>query len=250
VNVPNPDVIIQLHITGNYITLSLNSSGEPLFKRGYRTEVREAPLNEVLAAGLILLSEWDCNSPFVDPMCGSGTLPIEAALIANQTPPGIFREDYGFKRWNNYDEEIFNKIISDWKTIKRKDLKIYGFDKAPSAIRSARNNSARARLAGAIDWQIKSLEELENFQSPGIIITNPPYGVRLDETNLNELYQLLGSTFKHKFVNYNAWIISSNSEAFNHIGLKTSNRIKLMNGPLECFFNKYELFDGSRKIKN
>jgi putative N6-adenine-specific DNA methylase len=249
----NPDVLINLHISDTSCTLSLNSSGEPLFKRGYRSATQEAPINEVLAAGLILLSGWSPDRNFIDPMCGSGTLLIEAALIANKIPPGIFRRHFGFENWPDFDNEIFNKISSEDEDVKKHTLpkgKILGLDISAKAISVARNNINNASLQNAIELDVCDfIDYLPVFDS-GVIITNPPYGERLKNDNIILLYEAMGDTLKKKYKNFDAWIISSNIDAVKSIGLHPSKKIKLKNAALDCTFNQYQIYEGSKKIKN
>ena len=247
-----PDVLINLHISDTTCTLSLNSSGEPLFKRGYRSATQEAPLNEVLAAGLILLSEWNPKDNFIDLMCGSGTLVIEAALIANKIPPGIFRRSFGFEKWPDFDNELFNKISSEdegEKVDTGKLGKIIGVDISPKAISIARNNIKNASLHNSIELDICDFNEYKPTVDSGMILTNPPYGERLKKDDINLFYEELGNTFKKQFRNFDAWIISANIEAIKSIGLHASKKIKLKNASLECSFNKYEIYEGSKKKK-
>jgi putative N6-adenine-specific DNA methylase len=248
----NPDILINLHISETTCTLSLNSSGEPLFKRGYRSATQEAPLNEVLAAGLILLSGWKPETNFIDPMCGSGTLLIEAALIANKIPPGIFRRNFGFENWSDFDGELFNQISSEDEEVKKNDVpngKIIGLDISPKAISIAKTNVKNASLHNSIEFKICDFNDYTPDIESGMILTNPPYGERLKLDDIQEFYEQFGSTLKRKFRNFDAWIISSNFDAMKNIGLHASKKIKLKNAALDCTFNKYEIYEGSKKNK-
>src|SRR6056297_783396 len=250
VETENPDVQINIHISDNICTLSLDSSGESLHKRGYRIKATKAPLNEVLAAGMILLSGWDFKSNFIDPMCGSGTLLIEAAMIAYGIPPGIYRQKFGFESWKDFDRELFEKIYEEESETKTFKFKIIGSDISEIAIRIARENISNAALKRKIDLNITPIE---NYTPPenekGTIITNPPYGERLKKTNIPDFYSTLGDLFKDKYQGYSIWLLSSNLNAIKNIGLKPSKKITLYNGPLECKFLEYDIYRGSKKQK-
>lgn len=244
VRLNNADLILNLHIAHNTCTLSLDSSGESLHKRGYRVAQTEAPINEVLAAGLILKSGWKGEKNFIDPMCGSGTILIEAALIATNTAPGIYRKDFAFERWNDYDEELFDTLYNDDSNEKEFNFKIYGSDISPKAIAIARENIKSAGMAKYIDLQVKPFQQYTEAPENGILITNPPYGERISSKDLLGLYEMIGSQLKHVFKGYDAWIISYHDECFNKIGLKPAICINMMNGSLECEYRKYEIFEG------
>lgn len=241
------DLMLNLHISDRNCTLSIDSSGEPLYKRGYRVGQTEAPLNEVLAAGMILKSGWKGDSNFIDPMCGSGTLLIEAALIACNIAPGVYRHDYAFERWYDFDEELFDRLYNDDSNEREFLYKIYGSDISPQAIRIAEENVKSAGLAKYIDLQVMPFQKYEVAPENGILITNPPYGERISSDDLLGLYQMLGERLKHVFRGYDAWIISYRDECFDKIGLKPAVKIGLMNGALECQYRKYEIFDGKYK---
>lgn len=244
VRLNNADLILNLHIAHNTCTLSLDSSGESLHKRGYRVAQTEAPINEVLAAGLILKSGWKGEKNFIDPMCGSGTILIEAAMIATNTAPGIYRKDFAFERWNDYDEELFDTLYNDDSNEKEFNFKIYGSDISPKAIAIARENIKSAGMAKYIDLQVKPFQQYTEAPENGILITNPPYGERISSKDLLGLYEMIGSQLKHVFKGYDAWIISYHDECFNKIGLKPAICINMMNGSLECEYRKYEIFEG------
>lgn len=247
VSLTNADILINLHISGHECTISLDSSGESLHKRGYRTVQTEAPINEVLAAAMLKMAGWDGNSNLLDPMCGSGTILIEAALIATNTPPGIYRRGYAFERWNDFDAELLNNIYNDDRGEKEFNYKIYGCDISPRAIEIARSNIKNARLEKYIETEVRSIQEQTKPHAPCLIVTNPPYGERLAPRDLADIYKELGSKLKHLYTGGEAWIISSSQEGFNNIGLKPSERHRLMNGQLECEYRKYELFGGKYK---
>jgi putative N6-adenine-specific DNA methylase len=247
IDVYNPTLRLHLHISNENCTLSLDSSGDALYKRGYRLDSLEAPINEVLAAGLVRLSGWQRDSPFVDPMCGSGTIPIEAALYAYNLPPQIAREQFGFMKWRDYDAELWSEIKAEAQA-EALDFTypIYGFDKNFQAIRISQHNALAACLEGKIEFARKPFERLEPPAGNGLIIMNPPYDERLSETNIEELYRAIGDRLKQAFSGYEAWIISSNLGALKRVGLRPSRKLTLFNGPLECKFQKYELYEGSR----
>ncbi|MDP3463597.1 MAG: THUMP domain-containing protein [Bacteroidales bacterium] len=250
VNLTNPDLRINLHIYNDQCSLLLDSSGESLHKRGYRVVVDKAPINEVLAAGLVLLSGWKADSHFVDCMCGSGTIPIEAAMIAMNIPGGYYREWYGFQRWNDFDEELWKEVVSEASDqIRDFDFDIIASDRSAKAIDIARENVRKARLHKDIQLFRKPMEQLVPPEGGGIMIINPPYGERLEEENLNALYTIIGNTLKHYFKGYKAWVISSDMTALKLIGLKPSKKIPVFNGPLDCRFLCFDIFDGSMKEK-
>lgn len=249
VRIHNPDIQLNLHISHTGCTLSIDSSGESLHKRGYRTEETEAPLNEVLAAGMILKTGWKGESNFVDPLCGSGTLLIEAVLIALNLAPGIFRSHYAFEKWDDFDAALFETISTDDAREKSFHFKAFGSDISPKAIRSAAQNVKNAGLSKYVELKVLPFQEMTEAPEQGILITNPPYGERLHPRDLNRLYSMIGERLKHVFAGYDAWIISSNREGFDYIGLKPAARCKLMNGSLECEYRRYQLFSGKLKEK-
>lgn len=247
VKISNPDVLINIHIAENLCTVSLDSSGESLHKRGYRVAQTDAPLNEVLAAGMILKTGWRGESDFVDPMCGSGTLLIEAAMIAMNIPPGIYRSSFAFEKWNDFNQELFDTIYNDDSEEREFNHKIYGSDILPKAIDIATQNIKSAGVAKCIELETMSFQQYTKAPSEhGIIVTNPPYGERIKPDDLFGLYDMIGERLKHVFMGYTAWILSYRKDCFNKLGLKTSERIPLVNGSLECEFRKYELFAGKR----
>ncbi|MGB1449880.1 MAG: THUMP domain-containing class I SAM-dependent RNA methyltransferase [Flavobacteriaceae bacterium] len=249
VNLKFPDVRINVHIDRDQCNFSLDSSGASLHHRGYRTATNIAPLNEVLAAGLIMLSGWDQRSDFLDPMCGSGTIPIEAAMLSCKIPANINRKEFAFEKWSNWDEDLYLTIEeSQLNKIQGLAGSITGFDKAPSAVAKARDNVRNANLEEFI-----SIEK-DNFffsqkeqEGPLHIVTNPPYGERL-EGDINALYGSLGDTLKQHYTNTQAWMITSNLEAMKHVGLRPSRKIKLFNGKLESRFLHYSIYPGTKKI--
>lgn len=247
VSVSNPDVLFNIHVSHNKCTLSLDSSGESLHKRGYRVAQTEAPLSEVLAAGMVLKSGWRGESDFIDPMCGSGTILIEAAMIALGIPPGIHRPGFAFEKWADFDEELFSDIYNDDSGAKEFKYKIIGSDISPKAISIAEKNVKNAGLKKYIDLEVKSLQQYTEKPFPkGILITNPPYGERIKVEDLQALYQMIGERLKHVFTGFDAYILSYLKESFDNIGLKPSKRYFLFNGALECEMRKYEIFEGKK----
>lgn len=247
VSVTNPDLAFNIHIAHNKCTLSLDSSGESLHKRGYRIAQTEAPLNEVLAAGMILKSGWRGESNFIDPMCGSGTLLIEAAMIALNIPPGIHRDSFAFEKWNDFDKDLFSDIYNDDTGSKPFNFKIYGSDISGRAISIAEKNIKNAGLKKEIELEVKPIQQYSTApHPPGILMTNPPYGERLRVNDIEALYNTIGERLKHVFVNYDAYILSFKKENFDSIGLKPAKRFFLFNGALECEMRKYEIFSGRR----
>ena len=245
VDTQNPEVIINAHINKNDCSLSIDSSGESLHKRGYRTKQGEAPLSEVLAAGMILLSGWEGNSDFIDPMCGSGTLPIEAAMIAQNIPAGRFSKNYAFMEWADYDETLFEKIKAEQK-ITPFSKQIFASDISRSNVLNAETNARRARVYAKITFQTSDIKDLEINSDNATLIVNPPYGERLKQQNIDKLYSLLGERMKHQFAGNTAWVLTSSKEYLKNIGLKPAQKNTLFNGSLECSYVKYPLFKGKR----
>ena len=246
VSVSNPKLTINIHISHKQCTLSLDSSGESLHKRGYRVAQTEAPLNECLAAGMLLLAGWNGQTNFVDPMCGSGTLLIEAALIALNIPPGIYRPEFAFEKWNDFDEELFDTLYNDDSYERPFDFRIYGSDNSPRAIQIAEDNVKAAGLSKFIDLKIIPLQKLEPTVENCLLVTNPPYGERITSNDIFKLYADLGSLLKHKFAGNSVWVISSHEDCLKKIGLKPAKRIKLLNGSLECLYCRFDIFQGKR----
>ena len=251
VQLTNPDIYLNIHIAGDSVTLSLDSSGESLHKRGYRVANTQAPINEALAAGMLLLAGWQGQGDFYDPMCGSGTLLIEAALIARNIAPGIYRKGFAFEKWANFDADLFEDIYSDDSRERDFQHKIYGSDAGFYAVQAATKNIESANLQRDIEVKQIRVQELrlaERNTEGALVMINPPYGERLAQyKDVLRLYQDMGTTLKHQFNGATAWIISSNEDALKCIGLRPAKRVRLMNGDLECLFNQYELFKGDRK---
>ena len=249
VDLNRPDLRINLHINNDYCTISLDTSGPSLHQRGYRTVTNIAPLNEVLAAGLIQLSGWQANTDFLDPMCGSGTFLIEAAMFALKIPANINRKTFAFEKWKDWDPELFEIIKeSQLKKVINPKIQISGSDKAPSAIEKAKQNIENANLSDFIKIQKKDFFQLDKLtKGPLHLLMNPPYGERL-EGDINALYQGIGDGFKQSFPNTHAWLISSNMEAIKCIGLRPSRKIKVFNGKLESRLLYFPIYEGTKKI--
>ena len=249
VDLNRPDLRINLHIQEDFCTISLDSSGASLHHRGYRIATNIAPLNEVLAAGLIQLSGWKGNTDFLDPMCGSGTIVIEAAMFASNIPANINRKQFAFEKWTDWDADLFEKIQeSQLKRIMNPGIQIKGSDKAPSAIEKATINVENANLNEFITLEKKDFFQVDKETSgPLHLLTNPPYGERLNG-EINTLYQGIGDAFKQSFPNTQAWLISSNMEALKCVGLRPSRKIKLFNGKLESRLMFYPIYEGTKRV--
>lgn len=247
ISVANPDIRLNIHIAEDKATLSLDSSGESLHRRGYRQESVEAPLNEVLAAGMILMSGWNGDTDFIDPMCGSGTLLIEAALIAHNMSPGIFRKEFAFERWSDFDQDLFDSIYNDESQEREFKHHIYGYDVDIKAVNTARLNVRAAGLTNDITVKEADFKDFKKPAEKSIIITNPPYGERISTPNLLATYKMIGERLKHEFMGNEAWVLSYRQECFEQIGLKPSIKIPVYNGSLECEFRKYSIFDGKMR---
>lgn len=245
-----PDLQIHIHIQRNSCTVSLDSSGRSLHQRGYKTATNIAPINEVLAAGIILMSGWDGKGNFLDPMCGSGTMLIEAAMIACNIPANINRPEFAFEKWRDFDADLFELIVdSSLNKTREFHYKIYGSDKAPSAVRKAIDNVKNANLEEYIEIEMGNFFESKKTTSgPLHLVSNPPYGERLN-IDLEDFYKNIGDTLKQYYSNTNAWIITSNMEAIKHLGLRPSRKIKLYNGQLESRLLQYQIYAGSKKAK-
>ena len=244
IRITNPDIKLNIHIADEDCTLSLDSSGESLHQRGYRVASVEAPINEVLAAGLILLTGWKADTDFIDPFCGSGTFLIEAALIARNIYPGVFRKEFGFEKWKDFDRDLLDEIYNDDSKEREFDHRIYGYDINLPALDAATKNVKSAGVADLITLKQQDFRQFTRPAAQSIIITNPPYGERLTPPDLLNLYQSIGKVFKHEFSGGEAWVISSKQELFENIGLRASLKIQVLNGSLDCDFRKYQLFDG------
>ena len=245
IRITNPEIRFDVHISGREVTLSLDSSGDPLFKRGWRVAQTDAPINEVLAAGIILLSGWDGQTDLIDPMCGSGTFLIEAALIGANIAPGVYRDNYAFQLWPDYDEDLYYKIYNDDSAEREFTHKIHGSDIEGKAIAIARANVKSAGMNKYIELERRDFRDITEVPAGGTLISNPPYGERLNVEDINQFYQDLGSKLKHTFTGYNAWLICSDKEQSFKIGLKPSLRYALNNGGLDCELLQFVIFDGT-----
>jgi len=257
VDIKYPDIRINIHIDRTHCDISLDSSGRSLHQRGYRTATNIAPINEVLAAGLLLLSGWDGQSDFLDPMCGSGTFLTEAAMIACNIPANINRKEFAFEKWEDFDQVLFDKIMeSSLNKVREFHHKIIGYDKAPSAVRKAIDNIENANLSEYIRIERKNFFDTEKFTDNHLhMVFNPPYGERLDRSDLDtgfdveEFYSSIGDTLKRNYPGTDAWFITSNLEALKFVGLRPSRKIKVFNSHLESRLVKYVMYEGSKKAK-
>lgn len=250
VRLHDADVMINVHIDGDRITLSLNSSGESLHKRGYRVAQTEAPINEVLAAGIILKSGWKGDCPLVDPMCGSGTFLIEAALIAAGIKPGSFRKGFAFEHWHDFDGELLDSILNDTSDRREPKYKVYGADISPKAVAIAERNIMSAGVDELVNLRVKPLNKWDEAPAegiPGVLVTNPPYGERINVDDMEALYATLGTKLKHVFKGYHAWVISSNEEYLSRIGLSPSLKEPMQNGGIDCELREYIIFEGEKR---
>ncbi len=244
----SPDIKFHLHIDRELVTISLDSSGDALFKRGYRKEQGEAPINEVLASGMLQLAGWDGKGNFLDPMCGSGTILIEAAMIAMDLPAQLFRKRFGFQNWKNYDEALFTKI-KDFRIERIREFhgKIVGYDIDGRTLDAARDNIESAEMEDVIEVRRENFFDTKKDMFPLLMVFNPPYDERIS-INDDDFYKKIGDTFKTSYPNTLAWLISSDLDAPKKIGLRPSRKIKLFNGKLETRFLQYEMYEGTKKL--
>lgn len=243
----NPDIYFNLHISHDKVTLSLDSSGESLHKRGYKTEHGKAPINEVLAAGLLKIAGWDGKGNLLDPMCGSGTILTEAALMAANIPPQVHRKKFAFENWKDFDNGLFEKIKETrLNRIFEFNGKIVGYDTDPTMLKIAENNIAHADLEDFIEVKYKDFFKSEKDLFPVLIVFNPPYNERIESDN-EVLYKSIGDTLKNHYPNTFAWFITSDLSAKKFVGLKPSKKLKVFNGKLECDFLRYDIYEGSKK---
>lgn len=248
VRLQDADVMVNVHISGRHVTLSLDSSGESLHKRGWRRATTEAPISEVLAAGILLLSGYRGDRPLVDPMCGSGTFLVEAALIAANIKPGVFRQGFAFEQWPDFDADLFDRLLNDDSEERPIAYPIIGRDISPAAIEVARRNLTAAGVAKDVDIAVQPISAWEEAPAPeGIIVTNPPYGERISAPDMDALYETIGSKLKHVFAGWEAWIIGYHEEYFRRIGLAPTTKIDLLNGSLECQLRHYVIFAGTKR---
>ena len=250
VDTARPDILFNLHISENDVTISLDSSGIPLYKRGYRISQTIAPLNEVLAAGIVMISGWNGTIPLFDPMCGSGTIPIEAVMIANRIPPGKFRKSYGFMKWKDFDNNLFKKVTSEADSkVEDNDIEVLCADILPEAVSCSTLNISSAGLSSRIKLLTRDFFSSGSGGKNYVIITNPPYGERLKEDDINDFYSRIGERLKHGYEGSSAWIITGNTGALKFVGLKPSVKYTLFNGPIETRLVRYDLYSGSLKRK-
>jgi putative N6-adenine-specific DNA methylase len=250
VNVDQPDLRLNLYISNGQASMAVDSSGDSLHKRNYRTQTGPAPINEVLAAGLVMLSGWKGDRLFLDPMCGTGTILIEAASYAWNMPPQLNRKEFGFMKWPNFDRKLWKEVVEKAKSrIKDSGPVIMGSDKDFKSIKIAEQNIEAAGMEGKIQVQRKKFEKLTPPEGPGMLIMNPPYDERLGIDDIGALYKMIGDQLKQNYAGFEAWVISSNKEAFKQVGLRASKKMKLYNGPLECRYQRYEMYEGSKKQK-
>lgn len=250
VRLQEADVVINVHISACNVTLSLDSSGESLHKRGWRVAQTEAPINEVLAAGILLKSGWRGGDvTLVDPMCGSGTFLVEAAMIATGTMPGVYRKRFAFEQWPDFDEELFEKIYNDESAEKEFTGRIIGADISPLALDIARRNLKESGMAKYVTLEARPLAQWSEAPEgkPGILVTNPPYGERISVENMESFYELFGNKLKNVFKGYHAWVIGYRKEHFDRIGLSPSVKESIYNGALECELREYVIFEGGYK---
>ena len=249
VDTRDPDVRINLHLVKNRCTVSLDTSGAPLDRRGYRLARTEAPLRENLAAAIVLLSGWDGTTPFVDPLCGSGTIPIEAAMIAARRAPGLNRP-FAFQRWPGFDPTLWQRLVGEavGAALTTLPVPVWGFDRDGAAVRTARENSRRAGVAGIVVFAAGELESFTPPPQPGTLVCNPPYGARLEERDtLKPFYRRIGDILKQRCAGYTAWLLVGDQELAKEVGLKATRRVPLFNGPIECRLLKYELYGGGKR---
>ncbi|MCL4499126.1 MAG: THUMP domain-containing protein [Chloroflexi bacterium] len=245
VDTKDPHLRINLHIARNRCAIGLDTSGESLHKRGYRVEPVTAPLKETLAAAIVLYAEWDGKSPFVDLMCGSGTIVIEAALKAANIAPGLLRRRFGFERWKGFDRRVWKRLVDEAEKSRKTKIeaKIQGSDISRKAVEAAKKNATAASAGGFIAFSSKDFAEVRPPEGPGIVILNPPYGERLGQKKeLEGVYKAIGDTFKQRFTGYTGYIFTGNLELAKQVGLRASKRIILYNGPIESRLLKYELY--------
>lgn len=250
VELHNPSVRLHIHIWQDEVSIALDSTGESLHKRGYKQDINVSPLNEVLAAGMVLMSGWDYKTPFIDPMCGSGTLLIEAAMIASNTAPGLLRKQFQFQQWKDYDDTLWNNLkkVEESKVKEEIQIPIIGSDISFGTIEAAAANVTRAGMDEHIKLSVRDIKEAKPpLDSGGVCIINPPYGERFTHSDLDNLYRDIGSTFKKNFPGYTVWVLSGNAQALKNFGLKPSKKISLLNGSIPCMFQRYELYEGTRR---
>lgn len=244
VRLTNPDILVYVHVIDTKCLVSIDSSGEPLSNRGYRSSASESATNEVLAAGLLLMAGWNGQSNFVDPMCGSGTFLIEAALIALNIPPGIYRKGFAFENWSDFEPELLEHLLNDETEERPFKFKIMGSDSSPLAIATAERTIKNASLTNRIEVKTLPVQKMQQAPLPGLLVTYPPTGDRMKPADLFTLFDEIGERFKHAFTGYNAWVFSSREDVFEHIRLRSSERYDVRVNNQNCEFRRYELFRG------
>lgn len=245
VDITDPDVRINVHIDKDLCSISLDSSGSSLHRRGYRSAVGDAPLKESLAAALVKMSGWTPDLAFVDPLCGSGTLPLEAAMQALNIAPGVFRESFGFERWLDFDRELFDRLLKAAETGEKKEIQatIIGSDRSYEVIKQAQANALKSGVGSYIQFAQRELADVEAPADSGILLCNPPYGERLGrDEDLGAFYKLLGDILKNRFKGWTAYVLSGNKELAKSIGLRSAQRTTVYNGTLSCQLMKYEMY--------
>lgn len=248
VRLSDADIIFNVHIQGDKVTLALDSSGESLHKRGWRVATTDAPINEVLAAGILLMSGYDGSKPLVDPMCGSGTFLVEAALIAANINPGVFRQNYAFRRWKDYDEELFESLWNDDSQEREPTSLIMGADMLRAAVEATSRNLKAAGVSKYVSVETRNFADWTQAPAEqGILVMNPPYGERISAPDMEALYSTIGSQLKKLFTGWNAWIISVKDEFFSYVGLAPSQKISLLNGSIDCELREYVMFKGNKR---
>lgn len=248
VDLIHPSLRIYIHIFRDEVSVNIDSSGELLYKRGYRTDTNKAPINEILAAGLVLLSGWQPHKQLIDGMAGSGTIAIEAAMIANNIPPGIFRTEFAFMRWKNFDKALHDLITeSAVNKIKENELDIIANDIYAPTVKKMETNLKNAKLTDIIKTTTESFFDIKTDRKNGFVILNPPYGERIEKQEIAAFYKQIGNKFKKDFAGFTCWVITSSADGFKSIGLRPTRKITLFNGSLECKFLKFEMYEGSKK---
>ncbi len=248
VNTDNPDIPLNVHLANNELTVSIDTSGTSLHKRGYRVCEVAAPINEVLAAGMLMIAGWNGHGDFHDPMCGSGTLGVEAAMIARGLPPGLFRDKYAFENMVDFDPDLLSEIYDDAEE-KKWNGKVFASDISYKSLACAKNNVKKASLIKSFEFAERDFSAYPHVSAPCLTILNPPYGQRMLKNDIAKFYGTMGDSMKKNFKGSDVWVISSNKEAVKSIGLRPTEKIKLFNGPLECFYYKYSIFEGHLKDK-
>lgn len=246
VNTENPDIIIHVHASSDTLSVTLDSSGESLHKRGYRVGQNEASMNEVLAAGILKIAGWKADCDFYDTMCGSGTLPVEAALMARNIPPGIFRKEFAFEKWKDFDADLFEEVYNEDYEVPFEHT-IYASDISSIDIKVSEKNAKSAGVLKEIQFETIDFSEFVPKSTKGLLIINPPYGERMRERRVEPLYAMIGDKLKKDFAGFKAWVFSSSDDGFKNVGLRPGNKIKLFNGGLECSLRLFEVYEGSKK---